>query len=522
MCWLWTGHAMNLPAPEIRQRLIALHSDLGQSNGADRLDPLLELLAENGLSWSDWPELFALCGISSSQPKRLCRWVRGVHELMGRASTPGERRKARDGLIRRLGEENLSWTNDLPGILASEWRDSNPANPSPASPSAANDDVYVFDVVMAVIQSRVALSETLYAVASLWVLNTYVYDNFSHAPQLGIVAPASSCGKSTLRKVLGATAHNAWHSHNATPAAVYRELDRNPRTTMMFDEAENLDWSTDSKMRAVVDAAYESDGSIDRVDSKGNPFKVHVFAPVLWALRGSANDMPIAVLSRAFVIAMKKGRPRIRLPGRYFEDPDLIAARNLAEAWAANVQLNLDPEMPPELCRDPRLADNCRPLISIADSLGRGAEARAALIEFCAGLPSSDVRVQALEDCRKVWATRAEHLFTFGAFDRISKKALVAGLIEQNPFWGSWRGVRDKGQPHELTTGELSALLLGFGITTKTVWPLQRKSGDKSAPGWLLSQFERPWAEHCSEGDTPTQAKNIFRLKLHKKAAQDP
>ena len=159
---------MNLLAPEIRQRLIALHSDLGQSNGADRLDHLLELLAENGLSWSDWPELFALCGMSSSQPKRLRRWVRGVHELIGRASTPGERRKARDGLIRRLGEENLSWTNDLPGILATEWRDSNPANPGPAPASAPNEDVNVFDVMTAVIQSRVVLSETQYTVAALW------------------------------------------------------------------------------------------------------------------------------------------------------------------------------------------------------------------------------------------------------------------------------------------------------------------------------------------------------------------
>jgi hypothetical protein len=89
---------------------------------------------------------------------------------------------------------------------------------------------------------------------------------------------------------------------------------------------------------------------------------------------------------------------------------------------------------------------------------------------------------------------------------------LVAGLIEQNPFWGSRRGVRDKGQPHELTTGELSGLLHGFGITTKTIWPLRRKPGDKSTPGWLLSQFARPWAEYCSEGDTPTQANKNIRL----------
>src|SRR6516162_5971151 len=107
---------MNLPAPEIRQRLIALHSDLGQSNGADCLDPLLKVLAENGLSWSDWPELFALCGMSSSQPKGLRRSVRGMHELVGRASTPGERHKARDGIIRGLAEEGISWTDHLPGI----------------------------------------------------------------------------------------------------------------------------------------------------------------------------------------------------------------------------------------------------------------------------------------------------------------------------------------------------------------------------------------------------------------------
>jgi hypothetical protein len=469
-------------------------------------------LDEAGLSWSDLPELFFVCGMTSSQPKRLRRSVNGMHELIGRASTLGERRRWRDKLIKRLAVEGLNWTNDLPGLLAAEWRDSSPANPGPPPASAANEEVNVFDVLTTVIQDRVALTVTQCALAASWILNTYVFDRFSHAPQLGIVAPASSCGKSTLRKVVEATAHCGWHSHHCTPATVYRVLARNPRTAMLLDEAENMNWGSDSKMRAIVDACYEADGSIDRVDPDGSPFKFKVFAPVLWALRGSISDMPIAVLSRAFVLSMKKGKPKIRLPGRLSEDPDLVAARDLAEAWAANVQLNLDPEMPPELCRDSRLEDNCRPLISVADSLGRGAEARAALIEFCAGLPSSDVGVQALEDSRKVWATRAEHLFTFGAFDRITKKALVAGLIEQNSFWGSWRGLRDKGQPHELTTGELSALLLRFGITTKTVWPLRRGPGDKSAPGWLLSQFERPWAEHCSEGDTPQQTKKIIRL----------
>ena len=53
---------MNVPSHEICQRLIKLHCDLGQSNGADCLDALLKALDEAGLSWSDLPGLFALCG----------------------------------------------------------------------------------------------------------------------------------------------------------------------------------------------------------------------------------------------------------------------------------------------------------------------------------------------------------------------------------------------------------------------------------------------------------------------------
>jgi hypothetical protein len=69
-------------------------------------------------------------------------------------------------------------------------------------------------------------------------------------------------------------------------------------------------------------------------------------------LRGSRDDMPMAVQSRAFVIVMKKGKPRIGLPKKYLEDPDLLAARDQAEAWAATSQLNLDPDIPQAICRD--------------------------------------------------------------------------------------------------------------------------------------------------------------------------
>jgi hypothetical protein len=207
---------MTPPPDEICQRLMQLHSDLGQSNGAESLDPLLKLLAEHGLSWSDFPELFHLRGgPSSAQPAKLCHTVAGIHALVGRASTRPQQLNCRNKLIKVLAERSLDWSRDLPAILAREWRDANPTAAHPTTPSTSDpaEHVSALDVEMRVISDRVVLTETECLVAALWCLSTYVYDRFPFAPQFGLVAPASGRGKTTLRKVLEATACNAWHAH---------------------------------------------------------------------------------------------------------------------------------------------------------------------------------------------------------------------------------------------------------------------------------------------------------------------
>jgi hypothetical protein len=163
------------------------------------------------------------------------------------------------------------------------------------------------------------------------------------------------------------------------------------------------------------------------------------------------RDVPSAVLSRSLIVNMQLGTPK-----KLFERNDraFSVARELIAKWRATVSLNLNPEMPAPLCnpRNPRLADNCRPLISVADTFGPqyGEAARAALIELCASLPHPDSGVQVLLDIRTV------------PFDRISKKALAEALRElENGNWDAWRGPNDQGNPHPLTTGELSRCCAG-------------------------------------------------------------
>jgi hypothetical protein len=92
-------------------------------------------------------------------------------------------------------------------------------------------------------------------------------------------------------------------------------------------------------------------------------------------------------------------------------------------------------------------------------------------------------------------------------------------MIEVNPFWDSWRGPNDKGQPHSLTPGELSALLIRFGIGIKSIWPPRRLPGDKSVPGYHYSQSA--WQECCAENDTHTQARKIIQLPRHERSTQN-
>jgi hypothetical protein len=80
-------------------------------------------------------------------------------------------------------------------------------------------------------------------------------------------------------------------------------------------------------------------------------------------------------------------------------------------------------------------------------------------------------------------------------------------------FWSEWRGPSDDGLPHKLTQNELAALLRPFRIRSKTVWPKQRRAGDRSKRGYWRSQFEVAWRSYCPPDDTPPQASKIRYLR---------
>ena len=97
--------------------------------------------------------------------------------------------------------------------------------------------------------------------------------------------------------------------------------------------------------------------------------------------------------------------------------------------------------------------------------------------------------------------------------DRISSLALVEALHAiEDGLWLDWRGPNDDRPPRKLNQSELARLLRPFGIRPKTIWPTQRRPGDKSFRGYYRSQFEAAWLGYCSAADTPTQGSKIIKL----------
>jgi hypothetical protein len=274
---------------------------------------------------------------------------------------------------------------------------------------------------------------------------------------------------------------------------------------LLLDAIENQDLTANAILWTVFDACHE-DGSKALVEDRES-IKIEMHCPLIWAIRGAIRDVPPSILSRGFQIHMQKATPRIKRKRRddpaFFEDLDI--AREEIERWAATCTLDFDPDIPAELGSDSRIADAALALLSIADSLGHGTEARAALIELHAARPPQDDGVQLLIDIKLV--------FEALEVDRIPQKLLLKEVLQRgHPMWGQYRGLKGRDTPHDLRSGEFNGLLERFHIYLKTVWPKgPRGPGVKSYPGFTIEQFEQAWAAHCPD-HTSAQVRRIIAL----------
>jgi hypothetical protein len=420
--------------------------------------------------------------------------------LLG-SDNAGERENARTIINEILRKNRKSW-NDLTELLQTgsgdvDWKTDDGDTGSTGGPISAN--IHALDLVHELLEEHIELTSHEYVAIALWVLHTHVYNQFLVTPRLALVSPVRGCGKTTVLAFLALLAARGRKDDSISAAAIIRLVDRE-HCTLLCDEADNLGLGHNSILRAVLNSGHRKGGSRTLV-IKDRPRKFSTFAPMAIA---SIGILPLPIMHRSLVIHMSRAARKLhRFDGA---EPAINHAYTMIRAWARDIKLNPDPELPKELRN--RAADNWRPLIAIADSFGRawGRRARTAAVEFSRTQHDEDAAVVLLNDIRTVFSQRG--------VDRVASKTLVEDLVAMDDAgWADWRGLRDDQQPRRLSQGELARLLKPFNVRPKTLWPRKRNVKSKSAKGYERSQFTAVWAAYCDSPGTPSQSREFSKLR---------
>jgi hypothetical protein len=212
-------------------------------------------------------------------------------------------------------------------------------NASPAfSPASANplQTDNVVDHVAAFLKRFVFLKQaSMYRLLALWIIHTYLIDEFEYTPYLFVHSPERGCGKTCLLSVLDLLIFkSSGISASPTEAVLFRSAHGH---TQILDEADTYLPRLEAA-RGILNAGFYCQGNVQRTnkDAQGKYTleEFPVFAARVIAGIGS-HILPITTRDRAFSIEMTrqiKSEKRERFRVRTLK-PDVEAIVRSIEEW---------------------------------------------------------------------------------------------------------------------------------------------------------------------------------------------
>ena len=333
---------------------------------------------------------------------------------------------------------------------------------------------------------------------ALWDAHAHCFEAFEHSPRLGITSPEKGCGKTTLRDVVALLVPRSLSSENLTPAVLFRIVEAH-KPVILADEFDT--WIRDNdELRGMLNAGHKRGGQALRCEGDNHEVRAfNVFGPVVLCGIGS---LPVTLHDRSIVIRLERAKPgevQARFDSRR-TDAEKILGRKLAR-WCAdhrNQIAECEPVLPPGAYN--RLADNWRPLFTIAQLAGGDWPARAleafSLLTRTTDTDSQGLATMLLQDIREVFAaSEGKRIFSRNLIEQLNAKT-------ERP----WPEAR-KGKP--ITETWLARRLKDFGIS-----PVTLRIGDERAKGYSFDELSDVFARYLpppgeSKRDTVTTSESI-------------
>jgi len=364
----------------------------------------------------------------------------------------------------------------------------------------AVDGQSLADNVKAILDKYLVLPPYAADAITLWVFHAHAHDAFEVSPILALLSAVRRCGKSTTLSIQEALVPRPLMTANQTQASLFRLVDRD-KPTLLIDEADTF--MEDADMAGMINAGHRKQGAfVHRVEGDNHEVRQYsVWGPKVIARIGDLSDTN---QDRSIVINLKRKEPHERVERwriKYLKEYEPV--KQQLQRWSLDTNCILesaDPQVPGEL--DDRAADNWRPLLAIADTLGGDwpTRARDAAIHLSADRAEDNQSycIQLLGDIEAIFVTFGE--------DRIQSQNLLEKLkaIEERP-WGDYRN----GKP--ITPRQMADLLRPFGIRSQDI-----RFVDGTKKGYAKSDFNDAFMRYL-----PSRAATGATLLKYKDLQQD-
>jgi hypothetical protein len=261
--------------------------------------------------------------------------------------------------------------------------------PSPTPAATPTENIIVS--VAAFLRRFVFLrDEALYLLVAVWIIGTYLHQDFDFAGYLFAYSPEPQSGKTTLLDVLHLLVANSSGVQIApTQAMLFRTADGK---TQLLDEIDT--WGNEDDLRSVLNAGFQKGAKVTRIDKDRKsgfaPQEFSVYGPKALAGIGF-NKLARATRDRTFAIYMvrqMKSEKRERLRFRLVKAGAESLRKRITEWVATNrelvVRIYHEANFPYLAQFGDRTMDIVDPLAAIVETAFEGeplVEARARLVE---------------------------------------------------------------------------------------------------------------------------------------------
>jgi len=169
--------------------------------------------------------------------------------------------------------------------------------------------VGVYEDIYNYIREYLVLKPEEYHLMTLWIMASYLVDNFETVPYLLFIAPKES-GKSQAMRILSQLAYRAFLAASVTPSALFRAIEL-WKVTLLIDEAEyqiKTDTESGQALYETLNMGYKRDSFALRVEGENRiPARFDVFG--FKAIASTKIFLP-TLESRSIIINMSQGKPK--------------------------------------------------------------------------------------------------------------------------------------------------------------------------------------------------------------------